>query len=73
MDIQGYIVEKLSGQSLPAFMRDHIFTPLGMTDAGFFVPADKRAPARPVFVAELPVRLCKRRKIRVTPFRFSLS
>jgi CubicO group peptidase (beta-lactamase class C family) len=43
MDIQGYIVEKLSGQSLPDFMRDHIFTPLGMTDAGFFVPADKRA------------------------------
>jgi CubicO group peptidase (beta-lactamase class C family) len=43
MDIQGYIVEKLSGQSLPDFMRDHIFTPLGMSDAGFFVPADKRA------------------------------
>ena len=43
MDIQGYIVEKLSGQSLPDFMHDHIFAPLGMTDAGFFVPADKRA------------------------------
>jgi CubicO group peptidase (beta-lactamase class C family) len=43
MDIQGYIVEKLSGQSLPDFMRDHIFAPLGMTDAGFFVPGDKRA------------------------------
>jgi CubicO group peptidase (beta-lactamase class C family) len=43
MDIQGYIVEKLSGQSLPDFMRDHIFNPLGMKDAGFFVPADKRA------------------------------
>ncbi len=43
MDIEGYLVEKLSGQSLPAFMHDHIFTPLGMKDAGFFVPADKRA------------------------------
>lgn len=43
MDIQGYIVEKLSGQSLPDFMRDHIFNPLGMKDAGFYVPADKRA------------------------------
>jgi CubicO group peptidase (beta-lactamase class C family) len=43
MDIQGYIVEKLSGQSLPDFMRDHIFTPLGMKDAGFFVPEDKRS------------------------------
>jgi CubicO group peptidase (beta-lactamase class C family) len=43
MDIQGYIVEKLSGQSLPDFMREHIYTPLGMRDAGFFVPEDKRA------------------------------
>lgn len=43
MDVEGYIVEKLSGQSLPDFMRDHIFVPLGMKDAGFFVPADKRS------------------------------
>ena len=43
MDIQGYIVEKLSGQSLPDFMQDHIFAPLGMKDAGFFVPEEKRA------------------------------
>ena len=42
MDIEGYIVEKLSGQSLPDFMRDNIFKPLGMKDAGFFVPGDKR-------------------------------
>ena len=42
MDIQGHIVEKLSGQSLPDFDRDHIFKPLGMKDAGFFVPGDKR-------------------------------
>src|SRR5580658_7763743 len=43
MDIQGYIVEKLTGQSLPDFDRDNIFTPLGMRDAGFYVPSDKRA------------------------------
>jgi CubicO group peptidase (beta-lactamase class C family) len=42
MDIQGYIVEKLSGQSLPDFVHDHIYAPLGMKDAGFFVPEDKR-------------------------------
>ena len=41
MDVEGYIVEKLSGQSLPDFMRDHIFTPLGMKDTGFYVPEDK--------------------------------
>jgi CubicO group peptidase (beta-lactamase class C family) len=43
MDIQGYIIEKLSGQTLPDFMQEHIFKPLGMKDTGFVVPADKRA------------------------------
>ena len=43
MDIEGYIVEKLSGQSLPDFMREHIYQPLGMKDAGFYVPAEKRS------------------------------
>jgi len=42
MDIQGFIVERITGQSLPDFMRNQIFTPLGMRDAGFYVPADKR-------------------------------
>jgi CubicO group peptidase (beta-lactamase class C family) len=43
MDIEGYIVQKLSGQSLPDFDREHIFQPLGMRDAGFYVPAAKRS------------------------------
>ena len=43
MDIEGYLVEKLSGQTLSDFMRDHIFDPLGMKDTGFFVPREKRA------------------------------
>ena len=41
MDIQGYIIEKLSGQSLPDFMQQHIFGPLAMKDTGFFVPKNK--------------------------------
>jgi Beta-lactamase class C and other penicillin binding proteins len=43
MDIQGYIIEKLSGQPLPDYMQEHIFKPLGMKDTGFFVPAEKRS------------------------------
>ena len=43
MDIEGYLVEKLSGQTLPDFMRERIFAPLDMKDAGFFVPAEKRS------------------------------
>ncbi|HEY5107087.1 MAG TPA: serine hydrolase domain-containing protein [Caulobacteraceae bacterium] len=43
MDIQGAIVEALSGQMLPVFMAERIFQPLGMVDTGFFVPTEKRA------------------------------
>lgn len=42
VDIQGYIIEKLSGISLPEFMKKRLFEPLGMKDTDFFVPADKR-------------------------------
>ena len=41
MDVQGAIVEKLSGQSLPDFMQARIFGPLGMVDTGFSLPAEK--------------------------------
>lgn len=41
VDIQGYIIEKISGQSLADFMADRIFRPLAMTDTGFMVPAEK--------------------------------
>lgn len=41
VDIQGYIVEKLSGQSLADFMQSRIFGPLKMTDTGFWLPAAK--------------------------------
>jgi len=43
MDVEGYIVERLSGETLPQFMKEKIFEPLGMKDAGFYVPAEKRA------------------------------
>lgn len=42
MDVQGAIIERLSGQSLAEFMRTRIFAPLGMTDTAFFVPQEKR-------------------------------
>ena len=41
IDIQGYMVEKISGKPLPEFMEERIFDPLGMTDTGFFVPNEK--------------------------------
>ncbi len=41
VDIQGYLVEKLSGQTFPEFLRTRLFEPLGMIDTAFFVPAEK--------------------------------
>ncbi|MGR4863891.1 serine hydrolase domain-containing protein [Caulobacter sp. LARHSG274] len=42
VDVQGYIVEKLSGQSLADFMQARIFGPLKMTDTGFWLPPAKQ-------------------------------
>ena len=42
-DWVGRLVEKVSGQSLEDYFRQHIFTPLGMADTFYFVPKDKEA------------------------------
>jgi len=52
MDIQGYIVEKLSGQSLPDFVQQRILGPLGMKDSGFFVPKEKRNRFATLYAAD---------------------
>jgi CubicO group peptidase (beta-lactamase class C family) len=41
VDVQGYLVEKLSGQPFAEFLKQRIFDPLGMKDTAFYVPADK--------------------------------
>ena len=41
VDVQGYLVEKLSGQPFPEFLRERIFDPLGMADTAFYVPGEK--------------------------------
>lgn len=47
VDLQGYIVERLSGQSFGEFLESRIFKPLKMYDTFFIVPAAKvlRLPA----------------------------
>jgi CubicO group peptidase (beta-lactamase class C family) len=39
VDVQGYLVEKLSGQPFDEFLLTRIFEPLGMGNTGFFVPS----------------------------------
>lgn len=40
VDVQGAIVERLSGMKFGEFLKTRIFDPLGMDDTGFAVPAD---------------------------------
>ena len=49
VDIQGYVVEKLSGQPLDLFLKTRIFDPLGMKDTGFSVDPSKAARVTKIF------------------------
>ncbi|MET7630309.1 MULTISPECIES: serine hydrolase domain-containing protein [unclassified Streptomyces] len=40
-DIQGVLIARVSGRSLPEFLDERLFEPLGMVDTGFAVPAAK--------------------------------
>ncbi|MGD0142029.1 MAG: serine hydrolase domain-containing protein [Rhizomicrobium sp.] len=41
IDVMGYLVQKLSGQTFGEFLRTRLFEPLGMTDTSFSVPQAK--------------------------------
>ncbi len=41
IDVMGYLVQKVSGQSFGDFLRRRIFEPLGMTDTAFWCPPEK--------------------------------
>ena len=42
VDVQGRLIEVLSGKSFDQFLQERIFTPLEMNDTGFIVPASKK-------------------------------
>lgn len=41
VDVQGYLVEVLSGQTFDVFLEQRIFKPLGMKDTAFYVAKEK--------------------------------
>lgn len=45
VDLQGYVVQKLSGKSLDRYLQDHLFAPLKMPDTQFWVDPAKTARA----------------------------
>jgi CubicO group peptidase (beta-lactamase class C family) len=54
-DVLGRVVEVVSGKTLGEFLNERILAPLGMTDTGFYVPADKLGrAAQPWQVPEAP-------------------
>jgi len=40
-DVLGYLIEVISGQSLPVYLQEHLFGPLGMVDTAFNITPDK--------------------------------
>ena len=43
VDVNGLVIEKLSGKSLGQYLGERVWGPLGMNDTGFRVPAEKQA------------------------------
>lgn len=41
LDVLGYLVEIVSGESFDTYLKNHIFDPLGMSDTWFYLPGDK--------------------------------
>ncbi|UFS69883.1 beta-lactamase family protein [Geomonas sp. RF6] len=58
-DVLGYVVEVVSGMTLPEFLEERLFKPLKMTDTSFFLPPEKR---------ERLSALWESRDGKVTPF-----
>jgi CubicO group peptidase (beta-lactamase class C family) len=50
VDIQGYIIEKLTGQTLGQFMQERIFAPLKMPDTAFYTGPEKASRLAAVYV-----------------------
>ena len=50
VDVQGYLVEVLSGQPFDEFLKERIFDPLGMADTSFWVPPEKADRLAQVYV-----------------------
>ena len=56
-EVQGAILRRLSGEPLDTFLEKRIFTPLGMKDTGFGVPADQRDRIPPRYMLDENLKL----------------
>jgi CubicO group peptidase (beta-lactamase class C family) len=56
-EVQGAILRRISGEPLDTFLEKRIFTPLGMKDTGFGVPADQRDRIPPRYMLDENLKL----------------
>lgn len=52
VDVQGYLVEKLSGMPLDLYLDRHVFRPLGMVDTGFWLDEPRAARLAALYVGD---------------------
>jgi CubicO group peptidase (beta-lactamase class C family) len=52
VDVQGYIVEKISGESLGQFLDEHIFKPLKMKDTAFYTGPERASRLAALYVGD---------------------
>jgi CubicO group peptidase (beta-lactamase class C family) len=51
-DLQGYIIERISGEPLDVFFKKRIFAPARMVDTGFFIPPENLHRLAPIYGRE---------------------
>jgi CubicO group peptidase (beta-lactamase class C family) len=52
VDVQGYIVEKISGEPLGQFLDEHIFKPLKMKDTAFYTGPERASRLAALYVGD---------------------
>ncbi len=64
-NIQGAIIERISGQPFNEFISDRLFKPLGMVDTDFYIPAPKLERGTPLYTydSELNIVLAEQQGI----------
>ncbi len=65
-DIQGLVVERISGMTFDRFLQERLFAPLGMVDTGFHIPDSKRDRLATLYGYD------KAMKLAATPFQGSM-
>ncbi|KAJ7758526.1 beta-lactamase/transpeptidase-like protein [Mycena maculata] len=58
-DCVGFIVERLSGKSLDQYFKDHIFSPLGLTSASFYLTQDLKERILPLSIRDSEKKLTR--------------